>query len=170
MDIWVPLYFFGTKNIYHEMIPCGLNWMVWSCVLMGMFVCVLNKVEYCIITESPSSLLCLCLSDPSDVTVPCDHMIITVVWYILISDVIIISLLFFVSFSHYFPVFYLSVSVFYSCGPHKRWYPFSLSICKLSMCVFPGIANANNLSALICLHQQCGFFSQCARIKLHDLK
>jgi len=26
------------------------------------------------------------------------------------------------------------------------------------MCVFPGIANANMLSALICLHQLCGFF------------
>lgn len=38
----------------------------------------LKQVEYCSITERPSALLCLCVSDPSDVTVPHDHMTITV--------------------------------------------------------------------------------------------
>lgn len=83
------------------------------------------------------------LSDLSNVTSPHDHMTVTAVWYIS-----------FVSFS-----FHLSVYLFFTCVVYAVVATLSLSICKLSMCAFPGVENANEPSALIWFHRQFSDFS-----------
>lgn len=115
-------------------------------VLMGMFVGILNKVEYCSITESPSALsalLCLCFVWSlrcHSASWSYDHhcCMVHLGYYdvILISSPSFLFIYFFVSFSHYFPVFYLSLCLFFTLVVHTRGG--SLSLCPYAnyQCVF----------------------------------
>lgn len=100
-------------------------------VLMGMFVGILNKAEYCSIIESPSALsalLCLCFVWSlrcHSASWSYDHHCCMV--YLDYCDAILISLFFkffFFSFSHYFPVFYLSVCLFLLLWSTQEVVPF----------------------------------------------
>ncbi len=103
------------------------NWLL----LVFWRVCLMRLEQSSVLWYNRKSLCCVhALSDLSNVTVPRDHMTITAEWYILIVLVSCSSATFIFFFISLYIYFLLVWSM------HTEVDTLSLSICKLSMCVF----------------------------------